>query len=247
LAYSKWVKNFIITLFKWVCKIKFINKWFGGYLQKFEEYCENTQAAVKMLNEHKKSTFFSFLVRFIDMFLYYSIPFFLLKAVDLPIDGSSFFLCLFGASFAITAVGWMPTPGATGGIEYSFSIVIASVLEGTLDMSSANAVSLLWRLLTFYFILIISFICTAWLEGLISHRLKKEAKALDDAADKDMSTTELQLGKIATAKAESEKQEAEGPEDKLEKLAAPLPIVEDTPAVSSAPEAKKEDNSDGKQ
>ena len=88
----------------------------------------------------------------------------MLKAVGLnaslyDAEGMNALIVLFATSFAITAVVWVPTPGGTGGIEYAFSIVISSVcLMASANSGAALALSLLWRLATYYFTLIVSFV-----------------------------------------------------------------------------------------
>ena len=111
------------------------------------------------------------------MAAYYLIPFFILKAVGIEVDYSKMILVMFATSFAINAVVWMPTPGGTGGIEYAFIIVIAAVT--TANSSDPQAAVLIWRLLTYYLILFISFGANAIFEAISSHRINVEAKEKD--------------------------------------------------------------------
>ena len=80
---------------------------------------------------------------------------------------------MFATSFAINAVVWMPTPGGIGGIEYAFIIVIAAVT--TANQSDPQAVVLIWRMLTYYFLLILSFIANIIFETTTSHKMKRES------------------------------------------------------------------------
>ena len=102
------------------------------------------------------------------------IPFFILKAVGLNVGYEKLILVLFSTSFAINAVVWVPTPGGVGGIEYAFIIVIAAVT--TAIQGDVNAAVLIWRMLTYYLILFISFGANAIFEGISSHRMNKETK-----------------------------------------------------------------------
>ena len=74
----------------------------------------------------------------------------------------------------------MPTPGGVGGIEYAFIIVIAAVT--TADASDPQAVVLIWRMVTFYLILILSFIANAIFEVHASRKMKQEAEAKEKDA-----------------------------------------------------------------
>lgn len=176
LGTSKWVRNLFVKILTKLCHFKWINKLAGDKIPEFTHYCDNAQLAFKQLWVHRKTFIFSFLIKFITMAVFYSIPFFLLLSVGIKITGDQFFLVLFATSFAITSVVWMPTPGGTGGIEYAFAIIIASVILIDQSNASAEAVSLLWRMFTYYFILLLSFSAGAIFEAIISARLKKDAK-----------------------------------------------------------------------
>ena len=162
LGTSKHLKNGIIAIIKFITKPKFLNKHFAKLIPSFEAYCENAQIGFRSIWVHKKTFIFSLLIKIVTMLAYYLIPYFLIKAVGLNItlSGNEFvnlMIVLFSTSFAITAVVWVPTPGGTGGIEYAFSIVISSVCLMATTSGAALALSLLWRLVTYYFTLLVSF------------------------------------------------------------------------------------------
>jgi uncharacterized protein (TIRG00374 family) len=210
LGNSKHMAGFLVRVFTWLCRPKWINRHFGNKIPVFQEYCRATQEAIKLLNDHPWETVKAFLWRALAVFCYFAIPFFLLKAVGVSLDYSLFFPTFLGASFAINCLAWFPTPGGTGAIEYAFSIVIASVLGGTLALDKTNAISLLWRMVTFYFVLLLSFIASAIFEGLSAKRIKQEEKVL-----------ELEEEKASEAK---EKAETEKKAEKPETAPAPAPI-----------------------
>lgn len=143
----------------------------------FEEYCVNAQRAFKETWSHKLATAFAIAIKVVCMACYYLVPFFILKAVGIDVGYDKMILVLFATSFAINAVVWMPTPGGVGGIEYAFIIVIAAVT--TANASDPQAVVLIWRMLTYYLILFISFGANAIFEGISSHRISKEQKEKD--------------------------------------------------------------------
>lgn len=185
---SKHLRNFLIKLSTKIANWKFfykkdkgLRRKLGESLQKavpvFEEYCTNAQRAFKETWTHKLATVFAVLIKVIAMAAYYSVPFFVLKAVGLDVGYDKIIIVLFATSFAINAVVWMPTPGGVGGIEYAFMIVIAAVT--TANQVDQQAVVLIWRMLTYYFVLFISFGANAIFEGLCSHRMKLEAKEKD--------------------------------------------------------------------
>ena len=182
---SKHLRNGLTKLFNKIANWKFFFKKEKGLRRKigealkksipsFEEYCNNAQTAFKETWTHKWATFFAILIKIIAMAAYYMIPFFILKAVGLDVGYEKLILVLFSTSFAINAVVWVPTPGGVGGIEYAFIIVIAAVT--TAVQSDVNAAVLIWRMLTYYLILLISFGANAIFEGISSHRINKETK-----------------------------------------------------------------------
>ena len=185
---SKHLRNGLIKLFNKIANWKFffkkekgLRRKIGNALQKsipsFEEYCNNAQTAFKETWTHKWATAFAILIKVIAMAAYYMIPFFILKAVGLDVGYDKLVLVLFSTSFAINAVVWMPTPGGIGGIEYAFIIVIAAFT--TAVNNDVNAAVLIWRMITYYFILIASFIANIIFESICTHRLNKENKEKD--------------------------------------------------------------------
>lgn len=179
-----WITKGVKAIANWKFfykKEKGLRRKMGTAMQKaipvFEEYCANAQRAFKETWTHKLATFFAILIKVIAMAAYYLIPFFILKAVGIEVDYSKMILVMFATSFAINAVVWMPTPGGTGGIEYAFIIVIAAVT--TANSSDPQAAVLIWRLLTYYLILFISFGANAIFEAISSHRINVEAKEKD--------------------------------------------------------------------
>ncbi len=184
LGTSKKLRHFMVNLVVKIANWKIFHNEkrklmyrFGNFLNKqipvFEEYCSNAQRAFKEVFTHKKATFFALLVKLIDMAVYYMVPFFLLKAVGVEIGYENLVVITFTTSFAINAVVWMPTPGATGGVEFAFAFAVAAAVGTKIDSYS---VSLLWRLLTFYFTIILSFIMNIVLEAHTSRKISKEAK-----------------------------------------------------------------------
>jgi uncharacterized protein (TIRG00374 family) len=191
---SRHLKNGIVKAMKWLANLKFLRKTFLKQIPTFEKYCDDTQLAFRELLRHPKAAAWACLWRFIADFAYYAIPFFLLLSVGADFSANpflSFWLVLFGTSFAITSVVWIPTPGATGGIDYAFAIVVASlayseiggaVFQGKASFEAAKVVSLLWRMLTFYLVLFISFGFSLSFQLRNEWKQRRELKELDGKA-----------------------------------------------------------------
>lgn len=172
LGVSKTCRKIIYWLFDTLCKIKWVNRLFGKKRQMLVDYCENAQTSFKEIFTHWLTFIVVALLKIVMMAAYYAIPFFVMKSCGINPSWEDFILILFATSFAITTVVWLPTPGGTGGMEYVFAIVIASTVAAGFGQS--QAVSLLWRLITYYFIMLVSFAFSSILEARTSRRLKEE-------------------------------------------------------------------------
>ena len=157
LACSKRVANFLVYLLKLLGKIKFLSKFITPAIPAFQKYCEDTQSAFKELWKHKGATLLCFFVRAITMFVYYAITFYILRSFNIGISYKDLFFVICGTSFAITTCVFIPTPGGSGGIEFAFTSIFFFFFSGiTKDLGASGM--LLWRILTYYGLMLVSFI-----------------------------------------------------------------------------------------
>ena len=170
IASNKKAARAMVKMMLWLGKIKFLSKIVNANVVKFEDYLAQTQDAFKELFKHKLAFFACILLRIVTMLAYYAISFFVLKAININIGIEHLFFTVCASSFAITAVVFLPTPGSSGGIEYAFTVIFQTAFV----MSAVESASgmLLWRLLTFYLVLLISFIFYVGLE--ISFHIEKK-------------------------------------------------------------------------
>lgn len=214
---SRHLKNGIVKIMRWFANRKFFRKALLKQIPVFEKYCDDTQLAFREVLRHPKATVIACLWRFIADLAYYAIPFFLLLSVGADFSANpflSFWLVLFGTSFAITSVVWIPTPGSTGGIDYAFAIVVASlaysefggtVFQGSAPFEAAKVVSLLWRMLTFYFVLFVSFGFSMSFQLRTERKQRQELKELNGKAT-DLSERLATTENVLADKSGSEKQ-----------------------------------------
>ena len=91
------------------------------------------------------------------MFVYYAITFYVLRAFNIAVSYTDLFFVICGTSFAITACVFIPTPGGSGGIEFAFTSIFVFIASGiTKDLGASGM--LLWRILTYYGLMLLSFI-----------------------------------------------------------------------------------------
>lgn len=156
MASCKFIRDLFKNLLLLICKIKFLGKHLEKAVPAFEAYCENAQAAAKEIFRHKLKFVCAVLLRSLSLVFYYAIPFFILRAlgVDLALEAIPFIIL--ASSFAITAMVWVPTPGGTGGIEFAFTSIFTTFAGVTSSIGAAGM--FLWRGLTFYLLLVFSFI-----------------------------------------------------------------------------------------
>lgn len=193
LATSKKLRNGLFRLAGFFCRFKWIKKLVGNRLESFGEYLDNAQAAFKELVSKKGVFVLCLLVRAVTMALYYSITFYILKALHIDVSYNDFFFIMCGTSFAITAVVFVPTPGSSGGIEFAFSSVFTSLAGGAITSSVAYSGMLIWRLLSYYLMLAVSFLFYVGIEIDASGKKKRAASAAEaeeDAAENTQETAE---------------------------------------------------------
>ena len=105
------------------------------------------------------------------MLAYYLVTFFILLALEINVCASDIFFIICGSSFAITMTVFVPTPGSSGGIEFAFKSVFATIAAGA-AAAVAYSGMLIWRLLTYYLVMLVSLCFYAAFE--ISQAKKKK-------------------------------------------------------------------------
>ena len=156
MATCKAITNFFTKCLRGLSKIKYIGKYIEKGIPAFEKYCDNAQAAFKQIISHKWSFVGAVLLRGISLVFYYATPFYILKAMDLNVPFVELPFIMLASSFAITTMVWVPTPGGMGGIEFAFTTIFATFAGVT--QSKALTGMVCWRFLTYYLLMILSFI-----------------------------------------------------------------------------------------
>ena len=173
LALSKKLRNGCCHAIDWLAHKKMFAKMLNGKQEVFNNYFDGMQAGCMELL-HKPSVLIGCIgSKLASLVFYYAIPFFVLKAVSAPVTISNLLYIILGTSFAVTMVVWVPTPGGTGGMELAFFSIFLTI-EG-MNQSLAASSMALWRLYTYYFLMIVGFVFYIILEVLDS----KERKARD--------------------------------------------------------------------
>lgn len=182
LGASKTIRNLLVKIIYFFCKFKPFRR-FESKAASVSDYFENVQEAFRYLITRKKHFLLAVLTKILAYVFFYGAAYFILLSLNVPVSPSETFLTMAGTSFAVSAVGFIPTPGSSGAIEGSTGQVFKSLVvfftgsTAATAIATANGVMLIWRLLSYYFILLVS-LC--FYIGLEVYFNKKKAKPLSE-------------------------------------------------------------------
>lgn len=116
----------------------------------YEEYVENVRLGTTSLLKNKKEFIFIIFLNFIGLCLEYLVPLFILFSIG---DFTSFnmFQSIIATAYVYLMGSFIPLPGGTGGLEYGFLAFFGNFLVG----GKLTTLMLLWRFITYYFIMIL--------------------------------------------------------------------------------------------
>ncbi len=174
---SRKFSSLIVKFAGFLCRFRFLKKIIEPKIPNLEEYIEGVQSAFKHLMGHKFIFLLCFLINVVKMFVYYAIPFFILKSLHVSIGWNNLIYVILGTSFATTMVVFLPTPGSSGGIEFAFKSIFASIQGVTSTVATSGM--LLWRAITFFLPILLSF--GAYL--IFNHSVKKDEKRKENVPD----------------------------------------------------------------
>lgn len=117
---------------------------------KTERKLEGFRIELGLLQKNRKVLIKSVLLNILRLTILYSIPFFCAKAMGVDLDWNSFFNLIGITSFVYMISDFVPLPGASGGSEGTFYILLSVFLKG-----ATSATLLVWRFSTYYLGLII--------------------------------------------------------------------------------------------
>lgn len=208
LATSKHLRRLLEKLLLLLCKIKFLRKFLQPKVPMLAEYFEQVQVAFKDLFKKKCTFLLCILVKIIMMAVYYAMTFYILRALHIDVGYDQMFYVICGTSFAITMVVWLPTPGSSGGIELAFKSIFVSIAGGTQTVAFGGM--LLWRLVSYYLLMILSLGFYVYFEIYYSKVFKKRClEQTAESAVESEAALEFSAVNIETLPEESEGQVCE--------------------------------------
>lgn len=173
------VGKIFLKLFHLITRIKFLRRFESGEAA-FAEYINNMQIAFKEISKKPLLWFLILITKIISFGFYYAIPYIALYAIGVHIKAIDLPYTLALTAFTLTIAIWVPTPGGSGGVEYAFKELYSPFLEtygydSSTSVSMAFAVMMIWRLLTYYFLMFYGFV----LYLIFEKRCKTNDKSID--------------------------------------------------------------------
>lgn len=147
---KKWNKRLIDFGIKVLYKIKII-KDKEIMFKKSEEFISKFHGGAKVLFSDMFNFIRVIILNFIALSIQYLVPFTLLLGLGIFVNPIYVITC---SSYVMLIDSMIPTPGSTGGLEYGFMSFFKGFARGT----SLSAVMIVWRVITYYFGIIVGFI-----------------------------------------------------------------------------------------
>lgn len=139
-------------------RIKPLNKFMLRFRTRTFDFVCDFQKGFKVLLNNKGLLIKVFLTKVGALLAFYSVPYFILRALGIDLGVESLLYILAMSSFAMTFMVWIPTPGAAGAAEFAFTVLFVLISGVTLPITVAGA--LLWRGLTYYLTMLYGLITT---------------------------------------------------------------------------------------
>ncbi|MBQ8372235.1 MAG: flippase-like domain-containing protein [Clostridia bacterium] len=186
LGMSRTVRGWLIKLIHLLCKIKFLKKFLEPKAESLETYFVQVQEAFGELMKKKWHFLFATFTKLLAYAALYVTNFFILLALNIPVGPENMFFILCGTAFAITAVVFVPTPGASGGAEQSFLVVFGAII-GAGASAAAASLALMWRLFSYYLVMLVSLFFYVGLEVYFGMKKKKLSAVCEECDGGDIS------------------------------------------------------------
>lgn len=105
----------------------------------------------KRLKNHKVLIIKCMTLNFIRLILYYSIPYFCAKSLQIDVSLNQLTTIIALSSFVSMINAFIPIPGASGGTEATFVVLFSLIF----DKTAAAGCMLVWRFITYYSALVV--------------------------------------------------------------------------------------------
>lgn len=143
LSFGKKTNKFIIEKgIHFLAKIKIIKEE-KRTQEKCQKYLQSFHDNAIELKKNKKIVAFMVLINIIGLMTMYSMPYPILRGMGININ---IFKVITAIAYVMIIGSFVPIPGGTGGIEYSFIFFFQYLISGSI----LHAAMLVWRLISYY-------------------------------------------------------------------------------------------------
>ena len=143
-------------LFRTVGKIKFLTKSMQKLENRTFDFVKEFQIGMGLLFKRKRVLIGASLLRVLGLSLLHSVPYVIFLALGVSLDMSDLIFVISMSLFSTTFMMWVPTPGASGGTEWAFTVIFTSLVSGATTILVTSM--LIWRFVTYYLGMLIGFI-----------------------------------------------------------------------------------------
>ncbi len=146
----KRVGDFIIKSLKKIKLLKRYKAKLDHFDERLDDKIDEFHEGAVILRKNKKTILLGFTYNVIALLILFIIPIFVFKAIDGSIK-APIIAVLVGTAYVTTIGAFIPTPGGTGGIEYSF----LDIFKKFITYGKLSAIMLIWRFITYHFGMIV--------------------------------------------------------------------------------------------
>ncbi len=150
----------ISKIFEWIFitvgKIKFLKKSMMKLEHRTFDFVKEFQIGIGLLFKRKRVLIGASLLRILGLSLLHAVPFVVFLALGVNLDMSDLIFVISMSLFSTTFMMWVPTPGASGGTEWAFTVIFTVLVSGSTAVLVTSM--LIWRFVTYYLGMFIGFI-----------------------------------------------------------------------------------------
>lgn len=154
LGYVRTAYKLFEAIFRFFERFNWTKKTANRLKLRTEKFVNEFQGGVKFLFTKKRVFILSSLTKLISLTLLYSTTVIIVRALGQSISINNAFYLFYSSILAVTTMMFVPLPGASGGTELSFSLL----LTGKMPSVQVVTVMLIWRIVTYYLGLLFGFI-----------------------------------------------------------------------------------------
>ena len=146
---KQFIQNLIFFFLNILDKLKIIKN-IEAKKENWKKTCLKFNNNFKLLLKNKNVLIKSLFILILAFFIYYSIPITIMYSLNIH-ENITIFTTVIISSYVFLASSYLPVPGATGGVEYSFIGYFSNYIKGY----KLNSLLLIWRFITYYLPMII--------------------------------------------------------------------------------------------